>query len=65
MTRQREAIEAVHWEDMMPECLWQFRFKGFGPLTVGIDARGGNLQLDVQAQAQRKTEELLRQMGAA
>lgn len=65
MTLQLEAIEAVHWEDLMPECLWQFRFKGFGPLTVGIDARGGNLQLDVQAQAQRKTEELLRQMGAA
>jgi L(+)-tartrate dehydratase beta subunit len=63
MTLQLEAIEAVYWEDLMPECLWQFRFKGFGPLTVGIDAHGGNLQLDVQQQAQQKIGELLQKMG--
>lgn len=62
-TLQIEEIEAVYWEDLMPECIWQFRFKGLGPLTVGIDAHGGNLQLDVQAQAQQRTAELLRQMG--
>ncbi len=62
-TLQLEAIEAVYWEDLMPECLWQFRFKGLGPLTVGIDAQGGNLQQDVQALAQQKTAELLRKMG--
>jgi tartrate dehydratase beta subunit/fumarate hydratase class I family protein len=49
----------------MPECIWQIRFNGLGPLTVGIDAHGGNLQFDVQAQAQRKTEEILRKMGVA
>ncbi len=64
-TLQLEAIEAVYWEDLMPECLWQFRFNGLGPLTVGIDAHGGNLQHDVQAQAQQKTAELLRKMGVA
>ena len=63
-TLQIEEIEKVYWEDLMPECIWQFRFKGLGPLTVGIDANGGNLQFDVQAQAQRKTEEILRKMGA-
>jgi tartrate dehydratase beta subunit/fumarate hydratase class I family protein len=47
----------------MPECIWQIRFKGFGPLTVGIDARGGNLQMEVQAQAQQRAAELLRKMG--
>lgn len=62
-TLQLEAIEAVYWEDLMPECIWQFRFNGFGPLTVGIDSHGGNLQQDVQAQAQQKTSELLRKMG--
>ncbi|HWF18617.1 MAG TPA: fumarate hydratase C-terminal domain-containing protein [Verrucomicrobiae bacterium] len=62
-TLQIEEIEAVYWEDLMPECIWQFRFNGLGPLTVGIDAHGGNLQLDVQAQAQQKTAELLRKMG--
>src|SRR6266550_6827584 len=62
-TLQIEEIEKVFWEDLMPECIWQFRFKGLGPLTVGIDAHGGNLQLEVQAQAQRKTQEILRKMG--
>src|ERR1043166_1142457 len=51
--------------ELMPECIWQIRFKGLGPLTVGIDARGGNLQLDVQTQAERKAGEILRRMGVA
>jgi L(+)-tartrate dehydratase beta subunit len=62
-TLQIEEIERVYWEDLMPECLWQFRFRGLGPLTVGIDAHGGNLQLAVQTEAQRKIGDLLRQMG--
>src|SRR5437867_5928193 len=64
-TLQIEAIEAVYWEDLMPESIFQIRFKGLGPLTVGIDAQGGNLQLDVQTQAEQKTAELLRKMGVA
>ena len=62
-TLQIEEIEKVYWEDLMPECIWQFRCKGLGPMTVGIDAHGGNLQHAVQAQAQAKTAELLRKMG--
>jgi len=62
-TLQVEEIEAVYWEDLMPECIWQLRYRGFGPLTVGIDAHGGNLQLDVQNQARQKADELLRKMG--
>src|SRR2546421_3464950 len=62
-TLQIEEIEKAYWEDLMPECIWQIRFKGLGPLTVGIDAHGGNLQADVQQQAQQKTAELLRKMG--
>jgi L(+)-tartrate dehydratase beta subunit len=64
-TLQIEEIEKAYWEDLMPECIWQIRFNGLGPLTVGIDAQGGNLQADVQAQAQSKTEEILRRMGVA
>jgi tartrate dehydratase beta subunit/fumarate hydratase class I family protein len=64
-TLQIEEIEKAYWEDLMPECIWQIRFKGLGPLTVGIDAHGGNLQDEVQTQAQRKAEEILRKMGVA
>src|SRR5262245_16016559 len=58
-----EEIERFYWEDLMPECILQFRFKGLGPMTVGIDAHGGNLQLEVQQQAQARTTEILRRMG--
>ncbi len=64
-TLQTEAIERVFWEDLMPECLWQFRVKGMGPLTVGIDTRENNLQLDVQKEAERRSAEILRKMGVA
>ena len=62
-TLQIEEIEKVYWEDLMPECIWQFRFKGLGPMTVGIDTHGGNLQHEIQIQAQQKIAELLRKMG--
>jgi L(+)-tartrate dehydratase beta subunit len=64
-TLQIEEIEKVYWEDLMPECIWQIRFNGFGPLTVGIDAHGNNLQRDVQAEAEKRTAEILKKMGVA
>jgi L(+)-tartrate dehydratase beta subunit len=42
----------------MPECLWKFRVKDFGPLTVGIDAHGNSLYHQVQQRANTKLEEL-------
>jgi L(+)-tartrate dehydratase beta subunit len=64
-TLQIEEIEKAYWEDLMPECIWQIRFRGLGPLTVGIDAHGGNLQLEVQSQAQEKVTEILKKMGVS
>ena len=64
-TLQIEEIEKAYWEDLMPECIWQFRFKGLGPLTVGIDAHGENLQLEVQNQAQDRIGDILKRMGVA
>jgi L(+)-tartrate dehydratase beta subunit len=58
-TTQIEEIEEVAWEELMPECLWRFRVKDFGPLTVGIDAHGNSLYQDVQTRAHTKLEELL------
>src|SRR5829696_2857580 len=57
-TTQIEEIEEVAWEELMPECLWKFRVRDFGPLTVGIDAHGGSMYRDVQARAKKKLEEL-------
>src|SRR5438093_3151358 len=57
-TTQIEEIEEVFWEDLMPECLWKFRVKDFGPLTVGIDAHGNSLYHDVQERAKQRLEEL-------
>ena len=57
-TTQIEEIEEVMWEELMPECLWKFRVKDFGPLIVGIDAHGNSLYHDVQARAKDKLKEL-------
>jgi L(+)-tartrate dehydratase beta subunit len=57
-TTQIEAIEEVAWEELMPECLWKFRVRDFGPLTVGIDAHGGSLYHDVQERARERLKEL-------
>lgn len=61
-TTQIEAIEDVAWEDLMPECLWRFRVKGLGPLTVAIDSHGRNLYFDVKDQARARMAELYRKI---
>jgi L(+)-tartrate dehydratase beta subunit len=58
-TTQIEAIEEVAWEELMPECLWRFRVRDFGPLTVGIDAHGNSLYHDVQERAHDRLKEIL------
>jgi L(+)-tartrate dehydratase beta subunit len=57
-TTQIEEIEEVAWEELMPECLWKFRVKDFGPLTVGIDSHGTSLFHDVQEAALKRLETL-------
>src|SRR5262245_37568478 len=58
-TTQVEEIEAVYWEDLMPECLWKFRVRDLGPLLVSIDCYGRNLYLEVKASAKQKLDEML------
>jgi L(+)-tartrate dehydratase beta subunit len=58
-TTQIEAIEEVYWEELMPECLWLFRVKDFGPLWVGIDSHGNSLFHDVQEEANKRLEDIL------
>jgi L(+)-tartrate dehydratase beta subunit len=56
-TTQIEEIEQVEWEDLMPECLWRFRVRDFGPLIVGMDSHGESLYENVQAEARRRLEQ--------
>lgn len=58
-TMQIEEIEDVWWEDLMPECLWKFRVRNFGPLVVAIDSLGHSLYRNVQQLA----EERIRKFG--
>ena len=64
-TTQIEEIEEVEWEDLMPECLWRFRVKDFGPLTVAIDSHGTSLYHDVQEEAKRRLEGLYARLSAS
>ncbi|MDX6534232.1 MAG: hypothetical protein QOF68_1976 [Gaiellales bacterium] len=58
-TTQIEEIEQVEWEDLMPECLWKFRVKDFGPLIVGMDTHGESLYENVQVEARRRLEQTI------
>ena len=50
-TLQIEEIEQVWWEGLMPECLWKFRVKDFGPLIVAIDSHGHSHYQSIQERA--------------
>ncbi len=62
-TVQIEEIEAVYYEELNPECLWQFRVKDFGPLTVAIDSHGNNLYFDIKAKAKDRLSEIYADLG--
>ena len=53
-------VKTVHWLDLgMPEAVWVLRVKEFGPLIVGIDARGK----DIFAEVREKAEKVLEKQG--
>lgn len=51
-TTQVEEIEHVYWEDLLPECLWRFRVRDFGPLLVAMDTHGTSIYRDVREDVQ-------------
>ena len=45
-------VKDVFWLDMgMPEAIWIFEVKRFGPLIVSIDSEGNNLYEDIKRRA--------------
>ncbi len=50
-------VKAVHWLDLgMPEAVWVLRVEEFGPLIVGIDAKGKDIFAEVREKAQKQLE---------
>jgi len=64
-TLQIQEVEAVYWEHLHPEALYQFRVKDFGPLTVAMDTHGRHLFEEVKAETRRRIPEIYRQLGIA
>jgi fumarate hydratase subunit beta len=54
-------VKDVFWLDElgMPECLWVYEVKNFGPMIVTIDTHGGNLTKQVGDKVQERLENIL------
>lgn len=47
-------VETVHWPDLgMPEAVWVLKVENFGPLIVGIDAKGNDLFAKIEEKARK------------
>lgn len=54
-----EYVEDVKWLGLgIPEAMWVFRVKSFGPLVVAIDSHGRNLLEDVKTKAYKRYLEM-------
>lgn len=62
-TLQVEAIEQVFWADLMPECVWKFRVKDFGPLFVTMDSHGTSTYRDVRDRVADNMQAAYRKLG--
>ncbi len=62
-TLQIEEVEAVYWEHLHPEALYQFRVKDFGPLTVAMDSHGNNLFEKVKEETRSRLPEIYSKLG--
>ncbi len=62
-TQQIEEVEAVYWEHLHPEALYQFRVKDFGPLTVAMDSHGRHLYEEVKAEAILRLPQIYEKLG--
>ena len=58
-------VKDVFWlEELgMPECLWVYEVENFGPLTVTIDAHGGNLTEESKKNIEAKKVEILKELN--
>lgn len=58
-------VKDVFWlEELgMPECLWVYEVKDFGPLVVAIDSHGNNLFAEVNSHVRENVTEVYKQLN--
>ncbi len=57
-------VKGVQWYELgMPEAIWIMVADNFGPLTVAIDAHGGNLFADVGAKVKENEAKVRQKLG--
>jgi len=57
-------VKRVEWSDLgMPEALWVFDVKDFGPLTVAIDAQGNNLFEEAKKRIEESRPKIYEKLG--
>ncbi|MDD1748181.1 MAG: FumA C-terminus/TtdB family hydratase beta subunit [Methanomassiliicoccales archaeon] len=57
-------VKGVEWLDLgMPEAMWILEVKGFGPLTVAIDAHGNSLYKRVDEEVKANLAKVRRSLG--
>ena len=50
-------VKTVHWLDLgMPEAVWVLTVEEFGPLIVGVDAKGKDIFAEVREKAEKVLE---------
>ncbi len=61
-TTQIEEIEAVYWEDLFPECIWQFRVKNLGPLIVAMSSHDESIYSEIRDRAYQRLPKILTEL---
>jgi tartrate/fumarate subfamily iron-sulfur-dependent hydro-lyase beta chain len=59
----RRVVDVYWLEELgMPECLWVYDVKDFGPMIITIDAHGGNLTADVGKKVDAARDRIIKEM---
>ncbi len=62
--RGLKKVRGVEWFEFgMPEAIWIIEAENFGPLLVGIDAKGNSIYSEVERSVEKKAFEIKREMG--
>ncbi len=63
-SKRIKKVRSVEWYDLgMPEALWILEVEEFGPMTVTIDAQGQNLHANIQDEATKRKQGILKSIG--